>query len=183
MISHCCRCAAPVVLASLVSIVLMGCERTDSLETAGPMANPAPVNAQMDTRVDACALLSKEEAEQVLGESIGPPTNQVVSEGGSDRAAISQCRYQGASSPGKTLAVFVRRSPVADNSPESVRDTLTQSGLTPEDLSGIGDQALWAADQLHVFAKDNLYLIVSVNGLTDARQQATSIAQRVLKRV
>lgn len=183
MISHDCGCVVTVAFASLIFLLVVGCGRTGSSDAASPVTDRQTPNARIHARLDACALLSKEEAEQVLGESIGPPTNQVVSEGGSDRAAISQCRYQGASSPGKTLAVFVRRSPVADNSPESVRDTLTQSGLTPEDLSGIGDQALWAADQLHVFAKDNLYLIVSVNGLTDARQQATSIAQRVLKRV
>lgn len=182
MFSRDCGCAAPVAFASLIALFIVGCGRPNSSAAAAPVADRQTPSARMNARVDACALLAKEEAEQVLGVSIDPPINQVVSEGGADRAAISQCRYQSARSPGKMLAVFVRRSPVADNRPESVRDTLTQSGVPAEDVSGIGDHAFWAAEQLHVFSKDNLYLIVSVNGLADAKQQATSIAQQVLER-
>jgi hypothetical protein len=134
--------------------------------------------------ITACALVTAEEGAAALGEPVDPPSEQIINPGGGNVAAVSQCTLQASASPRKTLSVFLRRSPVADSRPDSVRRTLAESGVTTRDVAGTGDAAFWGAAQLHVFSGPDLYLIVTVSGLADedALAQAEGIARQALSR-
>jgi hypothetical protein len=166
------------VLAGVV--LLAACARDETAPPAGP-AEGATASAAAPA---ACALVTAATGEAALGEAVNEPVEQIINPGSAGMAAVSQCTIQASATPGKTLSVFFRVSPVADNRPESVRSTLTESGVTVEDVAGVGDAALWAASELHVFFGDNRYLIVGVRGLDDAaaREQAKAVASEAIGR-
>lgn len=158
---------------ALMALWLAACGRSET-PSAAALAN-----------LTACALITKEEGAEALGEAVNEPEEQIISPGGDEMAAVSQCNVQATGTAGKVLSVFYRRSPVADNQPDLVRQTLTESGATVEDVSGVGDAALWGAGQLHVFVGDAQYLIVTVGGLPDgdARARTSQVAQRAIERL
>ncbi|MEX0734806.1 MAG: hypothetical protein WDZ66_13355 [Steroidobacteraceae bacterium] len=129
--------------------------------------------------------MTKDEGAAALGEAVNDPTEQIISAGSAEMAAMSTCTVQATASPGKTLSLSFRRSPVPDNQPDSVRRTLTESGVTAVDVPGIGDAAFWGASELHVFFAGNSYLSVSLRGLDDdaaAFARASEVARRAMER-
>ena len=72
-----------------------------------------------------------------------------------------------------------RRQEPGSQDPELVsqgpRQTLVESGIAVEDVAGLGDQAFWGMNQLHVFTRGGTYLIVTPDpaaGLPQARALA-----------
>lgn len=129
----------------------------------------------------ACALVTGDDGSAALGEAVDEPVEQIVNPGGPETAALSQCTIQASGTPARTLTLFLRRSPVSDNTPDSVRRTYAESGLAVEDVPGLGDAAFWVSSQLHVFVGGNLYYTVTLHGLGDAiaRERATGLARRI----
>lgn len=170
----------PAPILSVLALVFVGCARDEA--PAAPAGSPQAAAA---VAVTACDLVTGDEGAAALGEAVDEPVEQVISAGSAEMAAMSMCTVQATASPGKTLFLSFRRSPVADNQPESVRQTLTESGVTAEDIPGIGDAAFWGASELHVFFGGNSYLAVSVRGLDDgpgALARATDVARRAIGR-
>ena len=135
--------------------------------------------------VTACDLVIRDEGAAAIGEAVNEPVEQVISPGGAETAAMSMCTVQATDSPGTTLSLSLRVSPVDDSQPDSVRQTLTASGVTAEDVPGIGDTAFWGANELHVFFNGNSYLSVSLRGLDDgpeALAHAKEVAGRAIER-
>ena len=104
-------------------------------------------------------------------------------------AATSECSYKSVSA--QTVELFVRRSPVADNTPEAiqkVRDTMKEiTQKEPSEVANTGDQAFWTTGrQLHVFARGNIYFYVSMLNFkdeADAKMKAIELARMVLVRL
>jgi hypothetical protein len=65
---------------------------------------------------------------------------------------------------------------------QSVRQTLTESGIPVEDVSGLGEMAFWGGNQLHVFAGGEWYLIVTPVP-TEGLEQARALAELALQRL
>ncbi len=168
------------LIAVLFGVLLVACARDDSAPVAGRSAD-ADTSAVAPS---ACALVTAETGKAALGEAVNEPVEQIINPGSAEMAAVSQCTIQASATPGKTLSVFFRVSPVADNRPESVRSTLTESGVAAQDVAGVGDAALWGVSELHVFFGGNRYLIIGVRGLDDstARERAKAVASEAIGR-
>jgi hypothetical protein len=104
--------------------------------------------------------------------------------GAGDEVTLSQCNYATASNPA-AASVMLRRSGEGETAArglQSIRETFTQSGVTPEDVPGLGDGALWGGNQLHVITTRGWSIVVSparAGGLAQAR----ALAERALARL
>jgi hypothetical protein len=143
----------------IFTLLLTACKST---ENADSRLAGAPTSASSETRLktsgklDVCALVTKAEVEKILGQSATSADSGRVTEGTETTTATSQCSYKAVSA--QTIELFVRRSPVADNTPEAiqrVRDTMKDiTQKEPLDIKDTGDQAFWTAGkQLHVLLK------------------------------
>jgi hypothetical protein len=137
--------------------------------------------------VNACSLVTQQEAEELLNEKLAAPREEQHLEGESTRAAMSSCLFPSESQ--KSLSIFYRKSPIADNSPESIqaiKNTVSGEGSSLEEVDGVGNTAFWSNNQLHVFEGDRSYLIITVDGLPDEEQSseaAKKAAEIALDRV
>lgn len=148
---------------------------------------PSP-EAEREAATGACALATRENVQAALGEPVGEPELVLNEPGTAETASVSQCRYKSTTSA-RSISITYRVSPVQDNTGDAirrVRESVTIDSIVPEDVSGVGDAAFWAASQMHVFARGNRYAIVTVDGVRDeaaARLAATAIAQDVAARM
>lgn len=141
---------------------------------------PATQNPESNL-LNACRVLPKEEVEKILGQKVNSANLSRAVEGTGATAALSQCTYQIAG--GQTIEFFARRSPIADNTPEAireVRETMKKVTLKDvEDVSGVGKTAFWApvVNQLHVFAGENIYLFLTMRNFKNAEEAKTKSAE------
>jgi hypothetical protein len=186
------RLTAPAFLA--LTIAAAGCGDGSDAETdaaADSMAvadtTPSP-EAMREAATGACALATREQVQAALGEPVGEPQIVLNEPGTAETASVTQCRYQSTAST-RSISIMYRISPVQDNSDDairSVRESVTIDSIVPEDVSGVGDAAFWAANQMHVFVRGNRYAIVTVDGVEDpaaARLAATSVAQDIVEKM
>ena len=169
---------APLLFCCAIAAAACGSDES------GPLSAESP-KAPETAAVTACDLVTGDEGAAVLGEAVNDPVEQVISPGSAETAAMSMCTVQATATPGKTLSLSFRRSPVSDHQPDAVRQTLTESGVTAEDVPGIGETAFWGASELHVFFGGNSYLGVNVRGLDDgpgALARARDVAERAVER-
>jgi hypothetical protein len=153
---------------------------------------------QAATKLDACALFTKPEAEAVLGEQVKDGKHGIMENDGSGgTAVVSQCIYRSSANFNKSADLVVRKSPASEKisaSIPSIRKNLKEmSSSEPQNISGVGDQAFWApvgqgdyhSIQLNVFRGDSTYLIISVKGFPDQQsvEKAKTIAQKLLSRL
>jgi hypothetical protein len=171
------------------SLSLAACTTAENAGTrasAAPNASASETKSPRSNKLDACALLSKAEVEKILAQTITSADSGRVVEGTETLASTSQCAYKTA--PAQSVEFFVRRSPVADNTPEAiqrVRDTMKDiTQKEPIDVAGVGETAFWTASkQLHVFAQGNLYFYVSMMNFkdeADAKAKAIELAHHAL---
>ncbi len=138
--------------------------------------------------LDACGLLSPQEADAAAGETMQPMASEVDrSQGLGD----VKCTYATYDVPPRVVSLEVRRfaSPGAAASAQaqtaSYLRSLARGAVEP--VSGLGEQAVWAGasvEQLHV-QSGHLRLIVTVQLGPEAGRPAAAraIAERVLQRL
>ena len=145
--------------------------------------------------IDACALLTRADAEALLGGPVAPPTTNANEPAGN---VVSQCAYASSTlGPRGNLghiSLLARPFPTAAGAAEaaaaydrarSLAKALT--GSDPQDIAGIGERAYWTGGtfrQLNVLAK-NVWLIVSAD-LGDGKdwvEAAKAVARRALARI
>lgn len=149
-------------------------------------------------KVDACSLLSKAEAESLLGEPVKDGQHGILENDGSGgTAVVSQCIYRSVAHFSKAVDLTARISPPQEKitaSIETIRKTLKETASAePQNLSGVGDTAFWApvgqgayhSIQLNVFKGNSNYLIISVKGFPDdpSVEKAKTVAQKALSRL
>jgi hypothetical protein len=163
-----CGCAAVLVVSGLAAI---GCGEAPEAE-----APAAPA-------VNACDLLTAQDAEQVLGEPASWMTS-VLSEaqGGDPR----QCGYNAGSDTTRTIALEVRQAASADQARqrfEAARELLAGA----QEVQGLGEAAFWlgrGVEQLHVLRGDLHLIVTSHPGPErDAMAAARTVAERTLARL
>ena len=163
---------AVTILVMSLALPFFGCskskdgdQKAESLEQAAKEAGPFEVNA--------CSLMTQQEAEEVLNEKVQQPREEQHLEGESTRAAMSFCLFP--SESGKSLTIFYRKSPIPDNSPESiqaVKNTVSSEGTSVQDVRGVGNTAFWSGNQLHVFHGDRSYIIITIDGVEDEQESS-----------
>lgn len=137
-------------------------------ETASATASVGPS--------DACAALPAAEVRQVLGVPVRD--SLALSMRGEGTALhMSQCNYATGENAAAVSLMLRRRAEgeTTERVSEGVRQTFTEANIAMEDVSGLGDLAFFASNQLHVFVGEQWYLIVTPTpsgGLDQARALA-----------
>ena len=165
-----------VMLMLSVLVMLAGCgsSKTDS---AG--------GKKLAGKVDACALLTKDDAEAILGGTVNAPTTNNAEQNGT---VVSQCHYSSiAGGTVKQVGVLARQSPTADEARQTFQRaqgaSKDLSGTEAQKIAGLGDDAYWTGGklaQLNVL-KDNVWLIVTANpGQGDRLEASKTAANKIL---
>jgi hypothetical protein len=148
---------------------------------------------------NACQILTKADAESLLGQPAKDGKHGMMENDGSNgTAAMSQCIYSSVASYSKSVDLAIRISPPSEKinaSIDQIKKNLKElaGGTEPQNVSGVGDSAFWApvgqgayrSVQLNVFRGTSIYLIISVRGFPDpqAMEKAKTIAQTTLKQL
>jgi hypothetical protein len=144
-------------------------------EDSAPSAETAPPPSPLD----ACAIITAAQVDEILGDTPGDPIVGMNQPGDDRLAQVSQCTWPAQDSE-RVLSVLIRRTPTDQNTPaaiEQVRETLRTAGLTLEDADGPGDVTFWTGTELHVFRGQREYAIVELTGFED-RNAALAGARR-----
>jgi hypothetical protein len=165
-----------VLLVSAVLVMLTGCGASKTDNAGGK---------KLTAKVDACALLTKDDAEAMLGGSVNAPTTNNAEQNGT---VVSQCHYSSMTGGTiKQVGVLARQSPTADEARQvfqraqgAAKDL---SGTEPQKIPGLGDDAYWTGGnlaQLNVL-RDNVWLIVTANpGQGDRLEASKAAANKIL---
>jgi len=147
-------------------------------------ANPtdAPSNGGSDIG-DACDLLTKEEVEAELGETVNAPddgdTFDVAITGGT--AAVSTCGWT-SESFASSISVTFWSAPGLD---QGIEGMIQLACTQKEEISGLGDQACWY-DQQHVqiqAAKGGYFLDIFATMSGDASDALQTLAAKAVGRL
>ena len=172
----------------VLAVALPVCTRQPAESVRAPAAEDTPEVAQPDLPLaeasqpaNACTLVTAVEVEAVIGEAV--QSNLAMQSGGSPQApALSQCNYASITNPAIVSLTFRRpEERSAQQESRGVRDSLRRSGIPIRDVPGLGEDAFWAGNQLHVFAADGSYIIVTTPG-PHALQKARALSERALAR-
>ena len=134
--------------------------------------------------IDACALITKEEASEVLGAEVQSTPAKVESVGPPDRGAKSySCRYKAARYDGLSVTVV---SPATAADFESAR----QQAGDPHPVTGVGDQAFIVGSAKEVqnilVLKGHYYFgvyITTIGNTTDRTEKLKALAAKVASRL
>ena len=136
--------------------------------------------------MDACALISRSDAREILGGEVSPPTTSVVQGTGE---TVSQCAYASPASH-RFLSLVVREASTAADAAAAYDhargEAKALTGSEPLEVAGIGEKAFWTGGtfkQLTVLAK-NAQLIVSAD-FGDGRDRVEgtkTVARKALSR-
>lgn len=128
------RLPSLVAIAAGVLLAITGCDKgEDDAAAAEPPA------------IDACELVTMDDARAVLGIGAGQMTSFAEDELGRDPG---YCAYSSGGTPPDVLSIQVRRH----RSPERAESALrsVRSALRAEPVEGLGDGACFGMGQLHV---------------------------------
>ena len=157
----------------VLGLVTAGCNGGDGAETMAPGTDP-------------CTLIEPVELREILGMEAGDGVPGVPADALMDGAPARDCRW---STPdnARTLTLVLRRALTAEDADaavSSVRESFASGGFTPTSVDGVGDDAFFAFNQLHVRSGVD-YLSISLTGLSNdealaaARSAATLSLQRL----
>lgn len=137
--------------------------------TTQPSSLPPTAQSPSITKIDACVLLTKADAEQILGNPVKEPTHPVQ---GNETFSVDSCEYQmvgGTALDNATLIVTI---------PSNGNLTSAQTAFTtgkeqvqaaynaaPSDVPGLGDTAYWVGGSGNnlSFLKGNINITLSVS--------------------
>jgi hypothetical protein len=146
---------------------------------------PSAMSAQYEAKagLDACALLTGEEAEAALGAGRGDlsaRSQRGVS--GESSAVISACRYSSRTAPSRSLTISIQRY---DSAAELERALGGGNDPMFQKVSGFEGRAFWRpnAGMLELAAgRDHVVLSIRENG-APSLDQAKSLMRKVLARL
>ena len=178
----------PAGILIVASIVVVACARSGGTAETGASANQAPAKSSSATPVtalDACTLLTKQEAAAALGEAVKEPTStgagSAVTPG--INAAVSSCDYESATTTHDVKLNVYRSSP--DLAAQLRQTYQAVVCAKKEPLSGLGDVACWYDSnhgELQVL-KGATLLVVELSRRGDATEAITTVAKKALARV
>ena len=159
------------------------------LAMAGALAS---ISSAAENRIDLAALITKADAQTVLGEAVKDPSPR--SGDGTD-GYYSKCNYY-TERRGKSLVIRLQLPGPNAIPPRSQLDLLTEASGAMEKVSGIGDVAQmsittgdsgFASRVLMLYvAKGNAFLTIGLGGFADdavALEKAKTVAQKLLERL
>jgi hypothetical protein len=183
--------ARQLALATLAVLVVSGCRHAaDQHGGARSLARasrpPAKVALAPPATNLACDLLTKSDAEDVLGGGVDAPVTSIVPALG---LVASRCGYVATGTkPARvvTLLATTWQNPADAKHAFERAHAMSQStsGQAPETLSGLGDRAYWAggtASQLHVLVGGTWMVFSGTAGPgVDPRPQCKAAAEKAV---
>ena len=184
--------AIPFVLVVLL-LALAGCgsSKPAASQPAAQAPSQPPAQSLVSTKIDACTLLTKADAEQILGKPVDDPTHPVQ---GNETFSVDSCEYKvtgGTALDNATLIVTVPSNGDLATA-QTAFDTGKQQAqaaynAAPVDVPGVGDTAYWvggAGNNLSIL-KGNVNVTLSASTQKgDAPSQAIlDLAKVVLGRL
>ena len=150
-------------------------------------AGPSPKSAARPP-IDACDLLTLDEADPQGANALSPVGNAVDQSVGAD---VAKCSYGTVDLPVRVVSVEVRRfrdASAAQSAQRSARGMLRSlAGEEPQAVEGLGEDAAWAGGrlcQLHAQSGDiRLIVTVEVGDEAGREARAREIAVRALARL
>jgi len=141
-----------------------------------------------ETPVDLPAIVTKADAQTVLGEPVKDP--QARSDEGAD-GFYSRCNYY-SENPGKTLLLRVRQAGPGQLEPKKQLEEMSAGNDKFKPVTGLGDKAAVTREgsergpghalMLYV-AKQNAFITVAIGGIDDeksAAEKAKTLARKIL---
>ena len=150
-----------------------------------------PAQAPVSAAIDACSLLTKADAEQILGKPVDDPTHPVT---GNEIFIVDSCDYKvtgGTPLDNATLIVTVPSGGDLATAQTAFNTGKQQAqaayGSAPADVPGVGDSAYWVSgsgNNLSILKGDmNITLSVSTQKGDSASQAILDLAKVVLGRL
>jgi hypothetical protein len=157
------------------------------LLAAAGCAGPSP-QAAARSPIDACELLTVDEADPQGANGLSPVGNAVDQSVGAD---VAKCAYGTVDLPVRVVSVEVRRfrdAAAAQSAQRAAHGMLRGlAGEEPRAVDGVGEDAAWAGGrlcQLHVQSGDvRLIVSIEVGDDTTREARAREIAVRALARL
>ncbi|MGA7615060.1 MAG: hypothetical protein WBX15_07755 [Thermoanaerobaculia bacterium] len=153
----------PLLILGLSLLSLVGCNGSGkpSPATTSHSATATAESAPPEKQLDACKLLPSSAIAEVLGEPAGEPRELVNSPMGRVTPGMSSCLFKSSTSD-RELTLFVEQSPIENpHHADAVREELADSSVKMITVPGLGNDAFWQFDKLHVFEGGKYYLIVT----------------------
>ena len=132
---------------------------------------------------DACAILPAAEVSAIIGQPVRDSL-ALSMPGPGGAVTLSQCNYATATNPA-AVSLMLRQGQEGqgvESASQGARQSLVESGVTVEDVAGLGDLAFWGGNQLHVLTDGGWHLVVTpepAGGLAQAR----ALAEKALGRL
>jgi hypothetical protein len=174
------RSLAALFFLALFGLLLMAaCGGDDDDETGTPSGTRAPAATGSpaaeetattapqvsDGGLDPCALVTKADAEEVLGVSLGDPDRQTA-------GPFATCSYGGETMENYVQVQVSNDVYTADSFDDAMQFAAGQLDTELAPVSGVGDNAYWFADVLWVQkGSATLDILVTTPKLTDLRLQ------------
>lgn len=196
--------AVSIVFSLCALILVSGCKSSDPhaattvSQVPEPAATASPTPGTLKSRIDPCNLLTSDELQIVQGEAL---QTTLPSERETPELIIAQCYYRlptitnsvvvnvtTAKERGKSLKEFWESSH-AENEAKPKEGGREEEESRPERISGVGDEAHWAASSLAgalYVLKKNVILRISVGGPGDIKtklEKSKTLARKALARI
>lgn len=183
--------AGRLLLAMALLILAAACRRHQApsiAETQGRRQAFQPLPAGMKTAVNhACELLTRDDAEALLGGAVKPPIAHV--EYGTAGKVSARCGYVSvAGPPAKVVSLLLIEHKTGEETRAEFEHahamSQTISGQAAENVPGLGDRAYWAGgiiSQLNVLSGNRWLVISGTRGLSQGQLAAAhETAARIL---
>lgn len=173
-----------LIFAALLSFGLQGCgAKTEEAKNQTGTAQSVGSSKKTSGKIDACALLTRTDAEALLGGAVKEPTTTHNENGGT---IVTQCHYSNEAGD-KQVGLLSRQAPTAaeakqvfDNARSAAKGL---TGVDPQTINGLGDDAYWTGGnlaQLNVL-KNDLWLVISARqGKADRLAATNDAANKIL---
>jgi hypothetical protein len=165
----------------MLLVVLISACKSSSTTTTSQNSSPTPSNVNFD----ACSLITKEEAEKVLGGTVGAPVKAV--DGGKDNF-LSQCTY---SASGKMVKIVVRGLPSRRDAIRAFEDlrgnVKNVYGVEREEIPDYGRYSFIVPARVKEFhmVADNYWMTISADlgKDKDPIEEIKSVLNKALERL
>jgi hypothetical protein len=161
---------------------------TAAIVVLAMMSAPACLCDAAETRIDLATVITKQDAQTVLGEAVKDP--QARSDKGAD-GYYSRCNYY-SENPGKSLVLRVRLTSAGQLEPKKQLEEMSAEKDKFKPVTGLGDKAALVKEGrdkgprhaliLYV-AKANAFIMVGISGIDDeksATEKAKTLARKIL---
>ncbi|HTX90520.1 MAG TPA: hypothetical protein VMC09_04805 [Anaerolineales bacterium] len=180
-----------LIILLTMTALLLGLAGCGGVGTANPGSATVAGQPVKGVTIDACALLTKADAEQILGKPVEDPTHPVE---GSETFNVFSCEYKMQGGTALDNASLIVTVPAAGDlqTAQIAFDTGKQQAqaaynAAPVDVPGLGDTAYWvggAGNNLSILKGDiNVTLSASTQKGDAPAQAILDLAKTVLSRL